>query len=156
MKRKQSVISRQQSARTEIFLPQRAQRKSGHRDIGTSENQNLPRMGADERGLQGEESSRESEFVPVLGGYGFERVSLRIEPIGTSSHLTPARARAARSGNPGQRIIRPSGDRNTAEGGGATRACASARQSGMSWDGMGYQGRGWGASGDRETKSLPT
>jgi hypothetical protein len=54
--------------------------KSGHRDIGTSENQNLPRMDADERGLQGEESSRESEFVPVLGGYGFERVSLRIEP----------------------------------------------------------------------------
>jgi len=49
-------------------------------EIGTSENQNLPRMDADERGLQGDESSRDSEFVLVPGGYGFERVRLRIEP----------------------------------------------------------------------------
>jgi hypothetical protein len=75
-----------QSARTEIFLPQRAQRRSGNRDIGISGHlktkiyRGWTRMDADERGLQGEESSRESEFVPVLGGYGFERVSLRIEP----------------------------------------------------------------------------
>ena len=53
---------------------------SADRDIGTSENQNLPRMDADERGLRGEESSRDSEFVHVPGGYGFERVRLRIEP----------------------------------------------------------------------------
>jgi len=39
----------------------------------------LPRD-ADERGLQEEESSRDVEFVPVPGGYGFERVRLRIEP----------------------------------------------------------------------------
>jgi hypothetical protein len=42
----------------------------------------IPRMDADERGLQREESSRESEFVPVQGGYGFERVRLRIDPSG--------------------------------------------------------------------------
>ena len=44
------------------------------------EEKGLPRMDADERGLQGEESSRESEFVHVPGGHGFERVRLRIEP----------------------------------------------------------------------------
>jgi hypothetical protein len=73
---------------------------SGDRDIGTSENQNQHQhqrpftakdaedakeskptvMNADERGLQGEESRQEVEFVPVPGGYGFERVRLRIEP----------------------------------------------------------------------------
>ena len=37
-------------------------------------------MNADERGMQGEESRQEVEFVPVPGGYGFERVRLRIEP----------------------------------------------------------------------------
>jgi len=46
----------------------------------TEESKALPLMNADNRGLQGEESSRESEFVPVPGGYGFERVRLRIEP----------------------------------------------------------------------------
>jgi hypothetical protein len=44
------------------------------------EEKGLPRMAADERGLQGEESSRKIEFVPVPGGHGFERVRLRIEP----------------------------------------------------------------------------
>jgi len=53
---------------------------SVHPDIGSSEHQNLPRMDADERGLQREETSRDIEFVPVPGGYGFERVRLRIEP----------------------------------------------------------------------------
>jgi hypothetical protein len=43
--------------------------RSGHRDIWTSENQNLQRMAADERGLQGEESRVEVEFVPVPGGW---------------------------------------------------------------------------------------
>ncbi len=47
---------------------------------GTEEEKGLPRMDADDRGLQGEESSRESEFVPVPGGYGFERVRLGVEP----------------------------------------------------------------------------
>jgi hypothetical protein len=37
-------------------------------------------MNADERGLQGEGSRQEVEFVPVPGGYGFERVRLRIDP----------------------------------------------------------------------------
>jgi hypothetical protein len=44
------------------------------------EEKGLPRMDADERGFQGEESREEVEFVPVPGGYGFERVRLRIEP----------------------------------------------------------------------------
>ena len=52
---------------------------SGHPYIGASENGNLPRMDADARGLRAEESTLESEFVPVPGGYGFERVRLRIE-----------------------------------------------------------------------------
>jgi hypothetical protein len=46
----------------------------------TEESKTLPLMNADNRGLQGEESSRDIEFVPVQGGYGFERVRLRIEP----------------------------------------------------------------------------
>jgi hypothetical protein len=45
------------------------------------EEKGLPRMDVDERGFQGEESRQEVEFVPVPGGYGFERVRLRIEPI---------------------------------------------------------------------------
>jgi hypothetical protein len=60
---------------------------SGHQDIWSSENQNLPRVDADERGLQGAESSRESEFVPVPGGYGFERVRLRIEHAEVHANL---------------------------------------------------------------------
>jgi hypothetical protein len=46
----------------------------------TEESKTLPLMNADNRGWQGEESSRDIEFVPVQGGYGFERVRLRIEP----------------------------------------------------------------------------
>jgi hypothetical protein len=46
----------------------------------TEEEKGLPRMGADACGLQEEESREEVEFVPVPGGYGFERVRLRIEP----------------------------------------------------------------------------
>jgi hypothetical protein len=54
---------------------------SGHPDIGTSENQRLPRMDTDERGLGqagGKHGGGDVEFVPVPGGYGFERVRLRI------------------------------------------------------------------------------
>ena len=51
----------------------------------TKEEKGLPRMYADERGSQGDESSRDIEFVPVPGGYGFERVRLRMEPeLGTA------------------------------------------------------------------------
>jgi hypothetical protein len=46
----------------------------------TEESKTLPLMNADNRGWQGEERSRDIEFVPVQGGYGFERVRLRIEP----------------------------------------------------------------------------
>jgi len=45
-------------------------------------------MDADERGLQREETSRDIEFVPVPGGYGFERIRLRIEP-GLSGQQRP-------------------------------------------------------------------
>ncbi|MGC2698119.1 MAG: hypothetical protein WA738_20210 [Candidatus Angelobacter sp.] len=68
----------------------------------TEEEKGLLRMDANERRLQGKESSIESEFVAVPGGYGFERVRLRIEPSGhrdteSSDHReigTPPRAAA--------------------------------------------------------------
>ena len=66
----------------------------GDRDIGTSENQNTPRMAADERGLQGEEIRGEVEFVPVPGGYGFHRVRLRNEP-GMPGERRPTQAAIA-------------------------------------------------------------
>jgi hypothetical protein len=76
----------------------------------TEEEKGFPQMDADERGLQGAENSRESEFVPVPGGYGFERVRLRIEPSGdranaSAGHLTPSSATMARCGNPDNREI---------------------------------------------------
>ncbi|MCU1332188.1 MAG: hypothetical protein JWM08_1180 [Candidatus Angelobacter sp.] len=88
----------------------------------TEEEKGLPRMDADERGLQEEESREEVEFVPVPGGYGFERVRLRIEPLGhlavaSADHLTPSRAKAAQAGSPDNREI------GTPPRAGATRAC---------------------------------
>jgi hypothetical protein len=64
---------------------------SGHLDIGKSENKNLLRMEAENCRLQeeddtdfgeagGENGGGDMEFVRVPGGYGFERVRLRIEP----------------------------------------------------------------------------
>jgi hypothetical protein len=69
---------------------------------GAEEDQGLPRINADKRRSEEEEHQglplvnadgtdwaerdgeyrRENEFVPVPGGYGFERVRLRIEPLG--------------------------------------------------------------------------
>ncbi|HEV7521774.1 MAG TPA: hypothetical protein VGP89_11800, partial [Candidatus Angelobacter sp.] len=49
----------------------------------TKKNQGLPLTNTDDtdfRELGGEDSGGEVEFVPVTGGYGFERVRLRIEP----------------------------------------------------------------------------
>jgi hypothetical protein len=63
---------RKQNQRQDLFTTE------GTED--TEESKTLPLMNADNRGLQGEESSRDIEFVPVPGGYGFERVRLRIEP----------------------------------------------------------------------------
>jgi|ERR1051326_1484602 hypothetical protein len=48
----------------------------------TGEEKGLPQMDADDRGWQGEERSRDIEFVHVPGGYGFERVRLRIDSSG--------------------------------------------------------------------------
>jgi hypothetical protein len=64
---------------------------SGHLDIGKSENKNLLRMEAENCRLQeedetdfgeagGENGGGDMECVRVPGGYGFERVRLRIEP----------------------------------------------------------------------------
>jgi hypothetical protein len=44
------------------------------------ENQGLPLMNTDFGEAGGEEGGGDVEFVPVPGGYGFERVRLRIEP----------------------------------------------------------------------------
>ena len=49
----------------------------------TEKNQGLPRMNTDDtdfREAGGEDGGGDVEFVPVPGGYGFERVRLRIEP----------------------------------------------------------------------------
>ncbi|HEV7673705.1 MAG TPA: hypothetical protein VGQ12_04160 [Candidatus Angelobacter sp.] len=75
------------------------------------EEKGLPRMDADERGLQEEENREEVEFVPVPEGYGFERVRLRIEPElqpnqnlftteGTEDTEPPLHAKRARAGDP--------------------------------------------------------
>jgi hypothetical protein len=66
------TVDEEEALREEQYPP----RRHG----GTEEEKGLPGMDADDRGLQGEESREEVEFVPVPGGYGFERVRLRIEP----------------------------------------------------------------------------
>jgi hypothetical protein len=77
----EKAVSNQHSAISEKQNQHQSQRPfttEGTED--TEESKTLPLMNADNRGLQGEESSRDIEFVPVQGGYGFERVRLRIEP----------------------------------------------------------------------------
>jgi hypothetical protein len=77
----EKAVSNQQSAFSEKQNQHQNQRPfttEGTED--TEERKTLPLMNADNRGWQGEESSRDIEFVPVPGGYGFERVRLRIEP----------------------------------------------------------------------------
>jgi hypothetical protein len=59
-----------------------AQGRSGQA-ADAEKNQDLPLMNTDDTDFGeagGEESSRDREFVHVPGGYGFERVRLRIEP----------------------------------------------------------------------------
>jgi hypothetical protein len=82
-----SAVSEKQNQHQKPFTAKDAEDakeigSSGHLDIGKSENKNLPRMEAEDRGLQEEDSSREVEFVPVPGWYGFERVRLRIDSSG--------------------------------------------------------------------------
>ncbi len=77
------------------------------------ENQGLPLMntdGTDFGEAGGKDGGEEVEFVPVPGGYGFERIRLRIEPSGhranaSAGHLTPSSATMARCGNPDNREI---------------------------------------------------
>src|SRR5258707_15022624 len=79
----------------------------------TEKNQGLPLMNTDDTDFGeagGEDGAGDVEFVPVPGGYGFERVRLRIEPSGhlavaSADHLTPSRAKAAQSGSPDHREI---------------------------------------------------
>jgi len=76
-------------------------------------NQGLPLMNTDDTDFGeagGEDGRGNVEFVPVPGGYGFERVRLRMEPSGhlavaSADHLIPSRAKAARSGSPDHREI---------------------------------------------------
>jgi hypothetical protein len=77
----EKAVSNQHSAISEKQNQHQSQRPfttEGTED--TEESKTLPLMNADNRGWQGEERSRDIEFVPVPGGYGFERVRLRIEP----------------------------------------------------------------------------
>jgi hypothetical protein len=79
----EKAVSNQQSAFSEKQNQHQNQNQRPFTTEGaqdTEERKTLPLMNADNRGLQGEESSRDIEFVPVPGGYGFERVRLRIEP----------------------------------------------------------------------------
>jgi hypothetical protein len=81
----------------------------------TEKNQGLPLMNTDDTdpGEGGrEDGGGDVEFVPVPGGYGFERVRLRIDSLGHRA-IPPQPAQEWRG----------SGNRNTAEDGGATRAC---------------------------------
>src|SRR5882724_2934409 len=85
----------------------------------TEKNQGLPLMNTDDTdfGEAGvEDGAGDVEFVPVPGGYGFERVRLRIEPSGhlavaSADHLTPSCAKAAWSGSPDNREIGAAADR---------------------------------------------
>jgi hypothetical protein len=101
----EEAFSNQQSAISQTESPFTTE---GTEDTG--EERGLPRMDADERGLQGEESSRDIEFVHVPGGYGFERVRLRIEPSGHRA-IPPQPAQERR--DPGTLATGSSGDRNT-------------------------------------------
>jgi len=85
----------------------------------TEKNQGLPLMNTDDTDFGeagGEDGAGDVEFVPVPGGYGFERVRLRIEPSGhlavaSADHLTPSCAKAAWSGSPDNREIGAAADR---------------------------------------------
>ena len=84
----EEALSSQHSAVSEKQNQHQHQRPFTAKDAeDAKEEKALPRMDADERGLQGEESSRESEFVTVPGGYGFERVRLRIEHAEVHANL---------------------------------------------------------------------
>jgi hypothetical protein len=71
------ALSNQQSAFSENQNQHQQQTFETQRNGGSGGNQKLS---ADGRGLEQEASREEVEFVPVPGGYGFERVRLRIEP----------------------------------------------------------------------------
>jgi len=76
----EEAFSIQQSAVSQEQNQNQNQKQRPFTAKDAKESKTLPRMDAEERGLQGEESSKDSEFVPVPGGYGFHRVRLRIEP----------------------------------------------------------------------------
>jgi hypothetical protein len=83
----EEALSSQRSAVSEKQNQHQNQRPVTTED--TEEEKVAPRMDADERGLQGEESSGEREFVHVPGGYGFHRVRLGIEPSLTGERKPP-------------------------------------------------------------------
>jgi hypothetical protein len=69
-----------------LFLRRKAQSQKLFTTEGTEDtekNQGLPLMNTDDTDFGeagGEDGGGKVEFVPVPGGYGFERVRLRIEP----------------------------------------------------------------------------
>ncbi len=106
----------------------------------TEKNQGLPLMNTDDTDFGesgGEDGGEDVEFVPVSGGYGFERVRLRIEPE-LGGQRRPVQDMYREENREIGAACR-SRDRNTAEGGGATRTMLKCTPI---WDDMGYQGRG--------------
>src|ERR1700731_1333988 len=66
-----------------LFLRQKQNLFTTEGTEDTEKNQGLPRMNTDDTDFKeagGEDGGGDVEFVPVPGGYGFERVRLRIEP----------------------------------------------------------------------------
>ena len=78
---------------------------------------NLPLMNAENTDLEkGRDFGPESEFVPVPGGYGFERVRLRIGPKSRQPETARAKNSAAELGverKPAHAVIAPERDSET-------------------------------------------
>jgi len=87
----EEALSNKQSAFSQKQNQHQNQRPFTAKDAeDAKENKTLPLMNADDTdfGEASEEDSRDVEFVPGPGGYGFERVRLRIEP-GLSGQQRP-------------------------------------------------------------------
>jgi hypothetical protein len=86
----EAIREEARSSRYSVFSERQNQNLFTAKDAeDAKEEKGLPRMNADDRGLQGEESSGEREFVHAPGGDGFHRVRLGIEPSLTGERKPP-------------------------------------------------------------------
>jgi hypothetical protein len=97
----EEALSNRQSAISEKQNQHQNQRPFTAEDTeDTEKSKTLPLMNADDTDFgeaSGEDGGRDVEFVPVPGGYGFERVRLRIEP-GLSGQQRPVQTTAMPEG----------------------------------------------------------